>query len=174
MRTLFFLLMPLFLTAQSFPMKDGKITYQGVEELPGKSKSEIISSAKVWFAKVFKDSRDVLELVDADAGRLVANASLGDLPGVSTVRGAVFFTITIECKDGKYRYIMSDFNHRWLHKEASVDGGPLEDEKADGGGMTRMQTRVWNNYKKFTFEAMPQVQQSLIESMSKSSIKDDW
>lgn len=91
-----------------FPMDStGNITYREVIEVKDKSKDELYLSAKEWFAATFKDSKQVLEIDDKEAGVLVGS-------GWSNIDGQVidiklWQTIKIETKDGKYRYTVTDF-----------------------------------------------------------------
>lgn len=89
-----------------------KITYQGVVQVPGASQLELYSRAREWFAATFGSSKAVLEVDDRESGKLIGRAyaqfefSGGFGP---TVPWAMWRTIKVETKDGRYRYTITNF-----------------------------------------------------------------
>jgi hypothetical protein len=104
-----------------------KVTYQGVVQIPGINRNELYSRAKEWFAKNFKSVKDVLQMDDKEAGKLIGkgNFDIGDNCYYN-------FTLSIFIKDNKYKYIITDytFNHPSIYGNAeSVYDYPIESEK---------------------------------------------
>ena len=79
---------------------DGECEYAGVVEVGGATAGDLYAKASAW-AGAFEGTIEVTE----DAGVLTLRAEV-PAPLIADVR----FTITIETKDGRYRYRFSDFS----------------------------------------------------------------
>lgn len=94
----------------------GDIEYVEVIELPGIAKDEVYLRAKKMFISLFKDSRNVLEYDDKEAGTLIGNGNTSvswvtqfmDIP----VSITMWFTLTIDVKEGKYRLTLNNFENQ--------------------------------------------------------------
>ncbi len=107
-----------------------KITYAGIVQQAG-IRDTLYNRAIHWCGLYFKNSQDVTKVRDKDNGKIEGisrfkfyNTPLKD--GTKTDAGVVSFTFTIECKENKYRYKITDFNlkgasyfalERWLDKK---------------------------------------------------------
>jgi hypothetical protein len=82
------------------PMKDGKVVYELIDSSLTGTQQQLQAKAKIWMANVFKDSREVIQVDDKDAGEVVGkgNFSWGSLPPYTC-----WFTIRISSRDNKYR-----------------------------------------------------------------------
>ena len=131
------LTLPLFAQNQFiedyFPTKDGRIFYQEVVEVDSsKSPNQIKKSAKKWAAYLFSNYDAALELEGDDflifKGYLVKGWT-DDRQGAKN-----WFTLTVECKEGKFRYTLTNItceyyvHAKWLsldyvvhYKEAVED-----------------------------------------------------
>lgn len=69
------------------------------------SKNLLYFTAQSWFAEYFKNSKSVIEISDKEQGKIFGKGSFK----ISNSHGFVKFNITILVKDGKYKYILSDF-----------------------------------------------------------------
>jgi hypothetical protein len=70
-------------------------TYSGVVELDSTfSKSILYSNGLSFFANTFKSSNNVIQMKDSESGKIIGK-------GIADDRN---ITITIVCKDGKYKY----------------------------------------------------------------------
>ena len=81
------------------------IIYSNVEQVDGVVSSELFARAQQWFASSYKNSKQVLRMVDNN--RLVGMSLFtfhynGGLSG--TAHCKIEYTITIECRDGRYKY----------------------------------------------------------------------
>ncbi|HZX59300.1 MAG TPA: DUF4468 domain-containing protein [Mucilaginibacter sp.] len=85
------------------PIKDSKIVYEGVIQIPERTKQDLLNNAKQWFVDYFKDSKNVIQNEDKDQGRIVGK-------GIIVIQPKAYdkITIQIDCKDGKYRYRIYD------------------------------------------------------------------
>ncbi|MDR2913693.1 MAG: DUF4468 domain-containing protein [Tannerella sp.] len=77
-------------------------------------KDDLFSNSQEWIAKTFGDYKSVIQFEDKDDGKLIIKGGspidyIGRDPMV-TIKINLNYTITIECKDLKYRYTISDFS----------------------------------------------------------------
>ena len=78
-----------------------------VQETPGISKNEIFDKAIVWIATSFIDSKEVLEIQDREAGKIIGKGIIRFSLGMGVI-AASRFTITIDIKDERYRVKFED------------------------------------------------------------------
>jgi len=96
-----------------------------IVELEGVSKDEIYKRALLFITKEFKSAKDVIQLQDKEEGRIIGKGALlynaaPFNPGLN-YSGHFFFTVTIECKDGKYRYVIDQIRHEATLPSYTVD-----------------------------------------------------
>ncbi|MBS1585497.1 MAG: DUF4468 domain-containing protein [Bacteroidetes bacterium] len=71
------------------------------------TKDQLYIKAWEWMAKSFKSSKDVIQMQDKEAGKLIGRFVVS---GASSI-GWVYSIIAIDTKDGKYKITISDFEH---------------------------------------------------------------
>lgn len=97
-----------------------KISYTKVNEMPGISKVDLYKRALTWAGGYYKNVADVLRQQNATEGIIVCKhrfkiTNPPDKKGeVGTDAGLIEYTLTINFKEEKYRYTMTDFN--WKQK----------------------------------------------------------
>jgi hypothetical protein len=107
-----------------------KITYTEVVQQQG-TKDTLYNRALRWCNSTFKNAQDVTKIRDKENGKVegisrfkVYNTPLKD--GTKTDGGVISYTFTIECKENKYRYKITDMNikstsfqplEKWLNKK---------------------------------------------------------
>lgn len=98
------------------PIVDGVITFSEVVQVDSLSKDEIFIRANSWIVKTFKSAKDVIQLNDKDAGKIICktltSATIGKGFNKITM-DPVFFLITIEVRPGRYRIMASEFIHQY-------------------------------------------------------------
>lgn len=116
--------------APSFPLNDDNtlITYKKVVDEKG-TKDELYERGLAWFKKFYKNPTDVIREKDKEnykikgIARFETSVQEKDL---KTIKKTIEYTITLEFKDGRYRYTISNFNikslsyfplERWLNKK---------------------------------------------------------
>lgn len=162
MKALLLLCLPLGLLAQ-MPMDSSthKFTYTGVVDVPGMTKTDLYVAARSWFVSEYRSADDVIQMEDKEAGRIIGK-------GFSLVQWQmatryVKHTVQIDLKDGKYRYIVTDFA---VKMNAYL---PFESMNSK---------QYWNISKLHdeTDKDAQQTIQSLKQHMTKASStkKDDW
>lgn len=95
----------------------GKIEFQNVITIDGKSKDELYLASREWFAKTFTSSNAVLQLDDKEAGKLIgkgfADHYVKLTPNAYTsMKYRMYFTLSVDIKDNKYRYTISDITFK--------------------------------------------------------------
>ena len=88
----------------------GKVSYQGVVQVPGASQAELYARAKKWFAtaptpvKIVLDTDDGASKLSGKTSELVMQNFLG-----ANVQVPLWRTITVQVRPGRFRYKITDF-----------------------------------------------------------------
>jgi len=93
------------------PVKDGRLVYEGIVNVTGKSKTDLYNNAKQWFVDYFRSSKDVIQNEDKELGRIVGKGIILLNIKYNFAYGRMWpdrITIQIDCKDEKYRYRIYD------------------------------------------------------------------
>jgi len=94
-----------------FPVNSkGEIEFSEVVDINNFNKDLLFSNAKEWVATTFGDYKRVIQYEDKEEGKLILKGA-SDIPYIAgSISERLEFTITIECKDEKYRYKISDID----------------------------------------------------------------
>lgn len=166
-----------FSNAQNLPVneKTGKITYMEVLKTEGVSSEDVHEEAKKW-----ADAHKGWELIEeVDGEKLVYEV---DMPifypsadGKGQSEGVVSYTYSIFTKDGRYRYIVTDFEH--AGKERGHDGGKLENvspacskSKISGRGWVSIKNKTNADISKLNND----LKQTIKEFKNDPANDDDW
>ncbi len=91
---------------------DNKIEYQEVVPMEGMARDELYRRAKAWVVETYNSAQNVIQLDDPANGELIVKG-LDKTPayGPALLRcvRTIKHTLTIEVKDGRYRYTLADF-----------------------------------------------------------------
>jgi len=155
--------LPVTVESQEIPKdeKSGLFSYHEVVKVDSISADELYSRAKSWIALTYKSANDVIQLDDQNAGRIIVKGNFGIIYYAN--QAWVNHTLTIDFKEGRYRYDLTSFvfdNGQW--------SAPLEDEK-----------KFWGQKKKLHMQLSEQANAFILalrEAMQKASpsIDDDW
>ena len=136
------------------------------------SQKELFSRAKVWLAKTFKSSKDVIQTTDAETGVIVGKAIYFFKPksfmGSEAVKGNIAYTISIYCKDGKYKYVVEDFIHENFGLLTTAEEGNFTMTLTSKG----YRKKVWEDMKEQSEKEAKGLAESLKQAMSKKSEAD--
>lgn len=128
---LFFLVMRV--SAQNLPVneKTGKVTFLEVVDAKGMTGAELYKALNEWLiSKGFTEKSKEDNSFEAVYTGMVPLDYTSAKPGKND-KGKVNFTFSVFCKDGKYRFIVTDFVHEGL--EGAANGGKLENVTPDCG-----------------------------------------
>ena len=132
------------------------LAFSEVVEVKDASAKELYTRAKVWFATAFVDSKAVLEVQDKEAGLSIGKGSFTYEPNIfmssSLIRGHVTFSVSVSCKDGRYKYSFSDFTHHgsMLRSQGPIDFGLMTTSETCppvSGTSKGMREKVWKHLK---------------------------
>jgi len=150
-----------------------KITYSEVKQIDGATKDVLFKRAKnlgVSGAGVQKE--------DAAQGLYIYKGSFNvsypaPQPGLQHT-GKVDYQVTIACKDGRYKYIITNF----VHSGDKASGGKLEGNMPECGKLLLIPAG-WGSIKKTTMEQMDKFIQNLTTAMEGADVNapkigTDW
>lgn len=131
------------------------ISYQGVVQVPGISQAELYRRARAWVEQAYPQQNATVTHDDPATGELrLQGAQLvqvyQEFAGVprGSYAGVVRHTLVIYVKDGRYKYVLTDFTHDAKGVPDLRSGGPLEQKRASlfgYGGLGSFQ--AWSELK---------------------------
>lgn len=146
----------------------GKIEYTEVIQVDSAAAGQLFSNAKQYFATAFVSAKDVTQLADPDAKTIVVKYMIPvswKSFGI-TQSGFVRPVLTIQMKDGKYRYSFTDL--LWDYQAGTMGRHYTEPLESKPGAVNAKQ---WENIKDQTDLAIRQFIEKLKRSMT---AKSDW
>jgi hypothetical protein len=147
---------------------------------------ELYDRARTWFAIAFKDGKEVVQLEDKEQFKLIGKGGFKYNPrvyiGSDGSRGYVSYTITIQVKDNRYRYILTNFYHEGntVNQAGQFSFGYISssEECTTDIAMTSKSWRnkVWKDIKIDIDNNAKQLISSLEKSMKTptNKLQDDW
>ena len=91
------------------------LKFTEVISVEGATQKQLFDRAKIWLIKSYKSSKDVTQSFEPESGQIIGKANFDFKPksfmGSEAVKGVVSYTLSIFCKDGKYKYVVEDFRH---------------------------------------------------------------
>ena len=168
-------------------VKDNKVIFTEVIQVPEASKEELYLRARGWFADAFKNADEVLQLDSREDGAMVGKGitSITLQTGIMPVPMDVYFTVKIFCKEGRYKYEITNIYYEG--EVSSSTGGSVEyhytieelySEKLLYKNKARGKTR-WNTVQKLqlTEKEMNRLVDQIKKDMNTSVMgggDDDW
>lgn len=109
-------------------------TFSMVDSIKDASKDVLYIRAHEWFAKTFVSAKEVIQMSDKEAGKLIGKGIV-ETPvrngfGSITWHDYVHYTISVDVKNGKYRCVISDFYHEAGSYEGATNYGSLDNTSA--------------------------------------------
>lgn len=158
--TLFLLLIPVVGHAQLTKHPDtGLFTLQAVVNANGTAK-ELHKKAQTWLVNAYVDAKSVIQVDDKEDGKIIVK---GVFNIVHATQGRdVYHTLTIDLKDGRYRYTINHIIIDWITDGRKTN---LEDFTS-GVGVKKL-------FNKIDQEARSLIL-SLNNKMAENSNTDDW
>ena len=152
-------------TVGILPFNDeGEVEYQAVVEVAGADASTLYSNALVAIADLYKSSPDVTQVADEKAGRIIVEGwvelkspesgfmQFADATSGSVTSWRLHHQITIEVRDGRWRYTVNDLvvDHAWSGNSVSGPSHftvPLGEYKRGRKFLSRLHTYVDDDIK---------------------------
>lgn len=159
------------------------LTFDGVINVDGASKTELFNRAKLWFINAFVDSKEVLQMENFDEGQLIGKGSIpfsqSFLMGSDLTRGSIKFTIKLFFRDGRYKYVITDFSNEPYYPKYKNMFGTISTDyycpyKTDGN--QKWSNRVWWELKSTIYDRIPSAISNLDSEMRIpiESEEDNW
>ena len=100
----------------TMPIVNNDFVVTGIDTLSEKQlKDQLYSLAKTWVVNNFVDSKEVIQLDDKENGQIIAKGlfqySHWRFLGSEGYKGHFRFSLSIQVKDGRYRYSFYDIYH---------------------------------------------------------------
>jgi len=96
-----------------------EITYSEIIKVDSINGQELYLRAKIWFVHSFVSAKNVIQLDEKESGRIIGKGifDVSDNNNHNSIiyvpiTGTVDFTVEIQTKDEKYKYIFSDFSYK--------------------------------------------------------------
>lgn len=158
--------------------EQGEIEYLEVVSVDSATQETLYSRARLFVANAFTSATDVTKLEDAVTSTIITKGimKVPINPNKKSVRTFVKFKFTIQCKDDRYKYSVSELYHEDNSYKYSFTGGPLELEKPLCGGFF-MPKYAWHNIKVSTDKEIKEFIGYLRTTMAgqeKFSSNDNW
>ena len=103
--------------------RTGLVTYQDVVKQEGTPKV-LYDRAMGWAKKYYKNTAEVIKSADPEKGVINMRSSVRifykDKDGTMRFKNIVYYNFKLECRDGRYRYTITDF------KEKATGSAPIE------------------------------------------------
>lgn len=91
------------------------VTYKDVVKEPG-TPQELYDRAMVWVKNFYKNTAEVIKSSDRDKAVIEMRSSVRiygkQKDGTPHFRNIVYYNFKLECRDGRYRYTITDFNEK--------------------------------------------------------------
>ena len=143
----------------------GRITYQAVVMVEGVPAPELYSRAKLWVSKTYRSGKAVIDLDDKDAGRIVAKGIfVVPYAGIDTMD--IRHEMTVEVKEGRFRYTLTDMANLITKGQYAGTEGPLEDQAKNPFFGRKTWERVHAN--------CLEIIDSLVKAMNQPASADSW
>ena len=157
----------------------GKAVFTDVISLDSISAENIYNRAKLFIANNYNSTKNITDLSDDKSHSLVLKAytttHFKSWGGIYEA-GGFNYVFKIYCKDGRYKYEISDLTHTGIYdKQNSSSGGAIENEKPACGTM-HISKAQWDYIKKDCVSNIEELIKALKQSMEKKSEmeKKDW
>jgi len=172
---LLFSISPL-VSQSSFPQnEDGDYEVVEVVELKGK-KDKLYSAALVALAEIFKDSEEVIQVKDQEAGTIAGKFVLiTSTPVGLTSRDHHFrFMIKIDFKDDKYRIKVEYISHEAISSNNSKCSCPNDLTEEKCGAALCLGKMEWLKARLGAHNELSDILKTLKKSISDEVENDDW
>lgn len=178
-RTLLFIIILLGYTLNL--LAQNTLTYTEVVEIKEVTKDELYNRAKKWFVTTYKSGNQVIQLDDKETGAIIGKASMKYQPrpftGSEKINGLIHYTISINLKNGRYKYEITDFVHEPSGSQyGTITIGLITDENEFPANKTITKSygnKAWIDIKEQIKIEVTAIITSIKTGMSKSSA-NDW
>ncbi len=174
LQTIAFLLIASFVSAQEIPTNEsGKAEYTNGSDIAGLTTKQLYDRGIAWINKYYTNPNGVMKTQDAEGGKIVGRARyklsrVENKGHVNPNAGFVSYQITLQFKDGKYRYFIDAI--RW-EKPSYYDVSQWADSTQNN-----YNKEEYTSYIEQTIKYFDELTESLESYMKvgEAEKKDDW
>lgn len=141
------------------PLDNGSVTYTGVVQVDSIDKNTLYTRAKKWFVDNYKSAKDVIQLDDKETGEITGKGNFKI--NYYTRDPYISHTISIFVKDGRYKYLITNFSYSDNQNEKFT----IENFPKSWAGKKKLYTKVDEEVNSIIVS---------IEKFMKTKPKDDW
>ncbi|HEY9825942.1 MAG TPA: DUF4468 domain-containing protein [Stenomitos sp.] len=170
------------------PDPNGPLEFTEVVQVPNAKATELFPLAHEWFVNTFVSANNVLQMIDKENGILIGKGSISYEPNTfmssSLLRGWIQFTAKVIVKDGRYKFVFTDFRHSGSPAVFTGLGRPILSNAIIYGLLTNSESppdgilyrkSVWEHMKEVASISANEMADSLRTQMNKpSKNKTDW
>lgn len=160
---------------------EGHAEYSEVIPLDSTSKSDLYISALEWINKTYKSGKSVIQTTDKEGGIIIGKAVGQTLTynngGFKKDGGFFSYTITIYCKDNKYKYVFDavTYNKGEMVLNQGADLGEDFPNNWTGFiGNNKQTRREWKSFQRQADNEFKIIIEDLKKHMKNSKKKSDW
>lgn len=104
------------------PIENGIATYTGVVQIDSLNKDQLYLQAKKWFVNTYKSAKAVIQMDDKENGLIIGKGTfvLFSLDNDTYIN----HTISIFVKDGRYKYVLTNFIYENNDKRFNIENIP--------------------------------------------------
>lgn len=185
--------MPTFAQFGDIPVHENKkeintgepLTFEEVVQVPELTADEIYEQARMWFAESFINANNVLQVQDKEAGQLIGRGQFDYVSATFTasqgMNGYISFLVKIFVKEGRYKYIITDFSHKGYPSGSSKYGVSFgiitEDTEAPTivkGNFKSWHQKQWDKMQTKSRKTAKVLSTTIKEYISKDKLQDNW
>lgn len=172
---LIFAILNLSVSGQGHP-----VSYTEVVELENISADVLFKRAKVWFATAYNSANDVIQLDDDDTNQIIGKATMQYNPTIlyasKQTGGRINYTIKVFVKEGRYKYIITDFIHDPQgYNKIGMGLITTEDECPNPAPLGKKgYNKIWKDVKNQIEDNTSLLISDLKKGMMQETISDDW
>jgi hypothetical protein len=160
---------------------DGLAEYSEVIPIDSISKSDLYLAGLEWVSKTYKSGKSVLQTTDKEGGIIIGKAVAQTLTynnmGVKKDGGYFSYTISIYCKDNKFKYLIDNISYNKGEMLLTPGADLAETFPHNWTGLignNKQTRREWLSFQKQANTEFRIIIEDLKKHMSKSKIKSDW
>lgn len=98
---------------------DSTVVYEKIVNADSLSKATLFNVSQEWFVKAFNSGKSVIQMKDAETGRIMGSGTGGNFEYMDHPF-VLNFTVQIDVKDKKARIRINDMGFQWLSSRYSV------------------------------------------------------
>lgn len=151
------------------------LSFSNVFQAEGKSSQEIYAAVKLWSATAFAEAKAATQVDDSENCLISFSSNIQYQYGsisMAAYDGWINFTLTIQCRDGRYKVEMSNINHE--NKPTATKSCRLGVIAADENSYKSFNKKVASDIKIKTAALYDSICGNIEKSVTTNQSEEDW